>query len=231
MDSECTSKKYRAVLTNTKNNTHYEDERLTKMRKNILWVAMVSIVITGCGASDELQTQNESLSNQVESLTAEKESLSADLESINSDYDKVNQQLTSIKKSIEEAQKETEVQEGDVTVIVTDKGQRPKNINAGQFNDYCTTTFQITNNTDKDIQGIEGRLTIKDLFGKEIMQMGCDFTGQIIPAKQTIINDALVFEVNPYISEHVKFYSTEFKDLIFEYKVSQIVFTDGTIKR
>ena len=138
------------------------------MKKNILLFAILSIIITGCGTSEKLQNQNESLSNQVEKLTAEKESLSADLESVSSDYDKVNQELTSIKESIEAAEKETTVQESDVTVVALDKTSKEGSYGIR----YCTFSFQVTNNTDKDIQGIEGILSINDLFDKTITFVG-----------------------------------------------------------
>lgn len=197
------------------------------MKKNILLFAMLTLIITGCGSSEELQNQNESLSNQVERLTAEKESLSADLESVSSDYDKINQELTSIKESIATAEEETKVQSGDVTVEVLDKASKEGNY--GMI--YCTFSFQVTNNTDKDIQGVEGILSINDLFDKEIIQFQCDFTGQTIPAKQSIVKNDMSVDINQFISEHQKLYTTDFKDLIFEYKVSQIVFTDGTTKQ
>lgn len=197
------------------------------MKKCILLLIVFSLVLVGCGASTELKEENESLSNQVESLTAEKESISANLESVSDDYDRVNQELTSINESIETAEKETEVQSGDVTVTVLDKSSKE-----GRYGTYyCTLVFQVTNNTDKDIQGVEGTLSVMDLFGKTILKAGCDFTGQTISAKQSITVDDLSFEVNEFIDENVEFYTTEFKDLKFEYEVSKIVFTDGTMKQ
>ena len=122
------------------------------------------------------------------------------------------------------------MQEEDIVVRVVEKGELPKDIYNGRYNDMCTMTFEITNNTDQDVQGIEGTLKIMDLFGKEIMVSGCDFTGQTIPAKQTITDIGLFFVINQFISEHMKFYITAFIDLKFDYTVSQVVFTDVTIK-
>lgn len=189
------------------------------------------MILTGCSNVKELQAQNESLSEQVQILTSEKESLSSELTSVQNDYDKVNKELQAINESIEESKEAEKVQESDVEIIVTNKEQKPKDIYSGQYNNYCAMTFQITNNTDKDIQGIEGGLIVSDLFGKEIMRVGCDFTGQVIKSKQSITEDELGFEVNPFIDEDMKFYNTDFKDLKFEYIVHQIVFTDGTVKK
>ncbi len=95
---------------------------------------------------------------------------------------------------------------------------------------YSNLKFEITNNTDKDIQGIQGKLKIMDLFGKEILTAGCDFTGHTIPAGETVVNDDLSFEINEFINEHMKLYTTAYEDLKSEYTVTQIVFTDGTVK-
>lgn len=91
--------------------------------------------------------------------------------------------------------------------------------------------FNITNNTDKPIQGIEGVLVTKDLFGKEIIKSECDFTGHIIQPGETYKNEDLAFEINNFMSDHMELYNTEFKDLKFEYTVKQIVFEDGTVKK
>ena len=191
---------------------------------------LVSVIISGCANAKQFQEERESLLQQIESLSQEKESLYATNEEINKKYSQVSQELESINESFEAAKKETELQEEDIVVRVVEKGELPKDIYNGRYNDMCTMTFEITNNTDQDVQGIEGTLKIMDLFGKEIMVSGCDFTGQTIPAKQTITDNGLIFEINQFISEHMKFYNTAFKDLKFDYTVSQVVFTDGTIK-
>ena len=149
-------------------------------------------------------------------MTKERESLKSELDTLKAD--------------IEEAEKETTVQDGDVTVLVTDKTVTPKNTDHWIFSNYVNFVFSITNNTAKDIQGIQGELNISDLFGAEIMTVGCDFTGETIAAGATITNDDLSFECNEFMDEHMKLYNEEYKDLKFTYVVKQIVFTDGTVK-
>lgn len=202
------------------------------MRKGIavLTAAMV-LSVAGCGNSKQLEADNASLQAENEQLKAEKDSLTSELESVSTDYESVNKELTSIKESIESAEKETELQSEDVTVTVISKGELPADTKAWRFNNVCTLAFQITNNTDKDIQGIEGALTVKDLFGKTIKTMGCDFTGTTIHAGETITNDDLIYETNEFLDDDMKFYNTAFNDLKFEYATSQIVFTDGTVKQ
>lgn len=198
----------------------------SSMKKQIIYglVAGTILGVTGCENSNQLKAENESLSVQVESLSSE-------LETLKSEKDKSDAELASIKESIEAAKKEAELQTEDVTVVVIDKSELPEDIHNGRYNDYCTLKFQITNNTDKDIQGVEGRLYVRDLFGKDIANFGCDFTGQTVPVGQSVTNDSMALEVNPFMDEHTKFYNTAFADLKFEFKVSQIVFTDGSVKK
>lgn len=48
-------------------------------------------------------------------------------------------------------------------IVVTEKTVTPKNISNWIFNNYVNLVFDITNNRDKAIKGIEGVLTISDL--------------------------------------------------------------------
>ena len=175
-------------------------------------------LLSGCSGTGELEAQNQELKSQVESLSAVKESLEGEKESLSSE-------LASAKE-----QKEAEIQDGDVVVRLIGKEDVEKDSSKWIFNSYSNLKFKITNNTDKDIQGIEGKLKIMDLFGKEILTAGCDFTGHTIPAGETVVNDDLSFEINEFINEHMKLYTTAYEDLKSEYTVTQIVFTDGTVK-
>lgn len=113
-------------------------------------------------------------------------------------------------------------------VVVTEKTVTPKNISNWIFNNYVNLVFDITNNSDKAIKGIEGVLTISDLFGKEIMRANCDFTGQTIePSCTATIND-LCLECNEFNDEHMKVFNTDFSDLQFSYDITNIVYTDGS---
>ncbi|PNV63917.1 hypothetical protein C0033_00880 [Clostridium sp. chh4-2] len=193
----------------------------------------ISILLTGCGNSKDLQIQNESLAAQIKSLDAEKESINAEKESLVSlneslsvELDSEKKRADSLQESINKIEEETVLQEGDISVVVTDKSST-----VGKYSQlYCPLIFDVTNHTDKDIQGIEGILTIKDLFGKEIISSECDFTGQTLSVGQTVTIDSLRFSVNQFMDDHMKLYNTDYKDLKFEYTVTQIVFTDGTVK-
>lgn len=118
----------------------------------------------------------------------------------------------------------------DVTVEVTDKTVTPKNIDQFIYSNYANFEFLITNNTEEDIKGIQGELNIKDLFGVDIITVGCDFTGRTIAAGSSITVDDLSLECNEFIDSNVKLYNEDYEDLQFTYIIKQIVFEDGTVK-
>jgi len=198
------------------------------MRKSyISLVGLISIMLAGCGNSNDLMSQNETLKAQVESLSYEKESMSSAIESLSIELDSEKEKLKTLQASIEESKAEVEIRQEDVTVSVTDK-----NTSTGKYGQmYCTTVFEVTNNTEKDIQGVEGDLKINDLFGKEILTLGCDFTGKTIPSGEKVVFDDMTYDVNQFINIDMQYYNTDYKDLKFEYTVSQIVFTDGSVKK
>ena len=192
------------------------------------WAAILLVLAMCFGLVACANSTNSSPTGQEDKPSYEE--LESQLEAMTKERDSLKSELDTLKANIEEAEKETTVQDGDVTVLVTDKTVTPKNPDQWIFSNYVNFVFSITNNTAKDIQGIQGELNISDLFGAEIMTVGCDFTGETIAAGATITNDDLSFECNEFIDEHMKLYNEEYKDLKFTYVVKQIVFTDGTVK-
>ena len=208
------------------------------MRKRcfVMLLMAVTLMTAGCGSgklkeqNESLSAQNESLTAQNESLSAENEKLAADLKAVGEERDQAAKELDSLKSSMEAAEKEATVQQGDIGIEVVDKKSIPKDIHNGIFNDRVQLDFLITNNTNKAVQGIEGIVKIKDLFGKEITKLECDFTGHIIQSGEAFKNDEMAVKINPFMSDDMQLYTTDFKDLKFEYTVKQIVFEDGTVK-
>lgn len=113
-------------------------------------------------------------------------------------------------------------------IIVADKTVTPKDVNNWIFSNYVNFVFDITNNSDKAIKGIEGKLTVSDLFGKKIIDIECDFTGHTINSGETYRESDLCFECNEFVDEHMKLYNTDYSDLKFQYNISKIVYSDGT---
>lgn len=115
-----------------------------------------------------------------------------------------------------------------MVVTATDKSNLPKDVSAGRYSDRVKLSFDITNKTDKAIKGIQGNLMISDLFGEKILASKCDFTGNTIPENGSITVSDLGIDINEFMDNHKKFYNTDFADLKFEYKITNIVYDDGS---
>lgn len=61
------------------------------------------------------------------------------------------------------------------------------------------------------------------------MEVNCDFTGHIIQPNETYVERSMNNECNDFVDTHMKFFNTDYEDLKFEYKISSIVYADGTI--
>lgn len=125
---------------------------------------------------------------------------------------------------------ETSLDSQHVIVLVTDKINLSENWDAGRYSPRVQFEFSLSNTTDKDIKGVQGLLTIKDLFGADIISINCDFTGNIIPAKSSITVGDLGIDINEFMDDHAKLYKENYSDLNFEYTVSSIVYADGSIE-
>lgn len=188
-------------------------------RIGILWLLLIMILLSACSGTTDAQKGKPSY-----------EELESQLQEVTKNRDDLQSELDALKAEGEAEKAATTVQEGDITVLVTDKTVTPKDPDNWIFSNYVNFIFLITNNTEKDIQGIQGEIIVDDLFGEEILTMGCDFTGEIIPAGTTVENDDLFFECNEFVSEDMKLFNENYKDLQFIYVTKQIVFTDGTVK-
>lgn len=124
---------------------------------------------------------------------------------------------------------EIPVKEKTVVVTVTGKNNLPKDINNGRYSDRVELDFSIDNQCDEAIKGIEGVLYIRDLFGKDILSMNCDFTGQTIAASTTTTVTGLGMDINEFLDDHVKFYNEDFSDLQFSYEISSIVYENDPV--
>lgn len=115
-----------------------------------------------------------------------------------------------------------------VVVVVKDKQNLDINYNVGRYSPRVEFSFEVYNNTPKDIRGVQGTLTIKDMFGVEFMLVELDFTGQTINANGSSVYTEMGLDVNQFMDEHVKLYNENFEDLQFEYEIISIVYVDGT---
>lgn len=118
----------------------------------------------------------------------------------------------------------------DVFVMVINKKNIPSDYDKFRFSERVEFTLSARNNTNKDIQGIQGVLEVQDLFGDKISRAQLNIVGEVIKPAETIIKEGMGFDVNQFIDEDVEIYNTDFKDLKFIYEVRKIVFADGTEK-
>ena len=113
-------------------------------------------------------------------------------------------------------------------VEVIGKSVTPKDSSNWIFSNYVDLVFNIQNNSNKTIKGIEGILIVSDLFDKEILRAECDFTGFTLNAGESYVERDLSYECNEFIDADMKFYNTDYSDLKFAYEISTIVYSDGT---
>ena len=176
--------------------------------------------LAGCsGSSDEAKDKQISeLEQQVSNLQSQLE----ELKTVSSNV--------STPPEVSSAGSEPQTSENELDkakVILTKKGESPKDSDNWQFSSYVTLEFKIENGFDKEIKGIQGIAYFKDMFGEEIIHMGADFTDAIAPGKSIKVDD-LSYEINEYKDDDMKLYNTDYDKLQFDYKPTKIVFKDGT---
>ena len=215
------------------------------MKKILIMVLFVFLVLflTSCNdsaKSNELQSEIENLQMELQDISEEKNKLSdenkqlqeqildlqSQIDSLSDTNKELKYKITVYELEKQKEEEEATIQENDVTVLLTKKDTK-----IGKYNQYYVTSeFSVTNNTNKDIKGIQGVVIYKDMFGKEIMRINCDFTKEIIYSGTTYIESDLLFECNQFIDSHMKLYNTKYESLAFEYQIKTILFTDGTSK-
>lgn len=113
-------------------------------------------------------------------------------------------------------------------VVMTNMVSHEADYSSWIFQPYIAFTFEITNYGDKAIKGIEGVVTFNDLFGKEIKQCECDFSGHTIAAGETYVNEDMSYECNRFMDDDMKLFNTDYSDLQAVYEIKTIVYEDGT---
>lgn len=141
---------------------------------------------------------------------------------------KVISTLGSSDELTELKQKYTDLKASQYAKIeLIEKSNIEKNYSKYIFNDLVAFALLITNNTEKTIKGIEGTATFIDMFGKEIISMGCDITGCNI-APSDSYSTLMTYETNPFNDDDMKLFNTAQEDLELQYAIKSIVFDDGT---
>ncbi len=180
--------------------------------KKLLLIILIILGTTACVKQEEfdnLKKENETLKEQLAQTTAENETLKKD--------------LITYKAAFEEKEK-IEKFNNEIAVKVVSKISKNGN--------YGTKIIElkagVTNNSAKDIKGVQGVLQIKDMFGEDIKGAKLDFTGTTIKPGKTHF-ETVGFEANPFMTQDMKIFNEKFEDLIFEYTTLKVIFIDGTI--
>ena len=135
------------------------------LKKYAIIAVLFAIILSSCSLEDTSSTAVSS-----EASTPSYEDLESQLDSVIEERDSLQAELDSLKAQIDAEEAKTVLSESDVTVTVTGKSVTPMDYNNWVFYNYVNFVFSIVNNADKDIQGIQGTLTVNDLFGVEIIK-------------------------------------------------------------
>lgn len=100
------------------------------------------------------------------------------------------------------------------------------NILEGIYSDYSSFEFKITNESSKDIRGIQGNFYAYNLFGECILKGEADFTGKKIPAGGST-KMKISKEINMFIDDDQDVQRESYDDLFFEYEVISVVYYES----
>jgi len=87
-------------------------------------------------------------------------------------------------------------------------------------------TFKITNNTDKDITGIQGTVVMNDLFDNNIKSTMLTYDEGIKAGESKLYTATM--DYNQFMESDIKLKGTELEKLKYEFDVDTIIYTDGT---
>lgn len=180
----------------------------------LLSICLFSLIVVGCGGSGSTDTVSD------DNFTSSAQLNTSDLSETETP------QSTSDVSTEETIPVDQANNDEEVVVTVIGKTNIEADIYSGRYSDRVAFQIQITNQTDKTIKGVQGILTINDLFGKRILSSNCDFTGQTILPGETVIYDDKGLEVNEFQDSHVKLYNENYDDLSFSYKINEIVYAN-----
>lgn len=117
-------------------------------------------------------------------------------------------------------------------IVVKVINKRNLNVNTalGRYSPRVDFDFRISNFTGKDVRGVQGTLEVKDMFGKKIKSLKCDFVKDIIPVSKYIQVYDIGMDINRFIDSDVKLFNETYNNLIFTYTVTKIAYYDGVVE-
>ena len=113
-----------------------------------------------------------------------------------------------------------------VSITLISKNFHQADYNAGDSGDRINFTFQFANHLKKDIRAFTGVIVFKDLFEKVILKMG--FTDESGIRANSPSEWKGGMEYNQFTDEHRRLLNIARSDLIVEFVLNQVIYTDGT---
>lgn len=184
-------------------------KEMFNVKKILISLLIVTLIFCSCNNNSEIA----SLQSQITELQKENETLKSQLEESIPSQEVI--------KPVDDTVNNDKFKK-TATIIVTEK-----NIKQQDYNEFIEMVYVVTNNTNKDMKGIEGIMHIKDMFGKSIMDIQWDIL-QPIPKKATQKITGFGLDYNQFMATQQKIYNAPFDSLIFEYEFKTIIFSDGT---
>lgn len=193
-------------------------------------VLLLCLCLFGCNLADLKKT----VSEQEEIIS----SLESQLQKEKSAEEEAEKSLSEEKQQREAAEKKLEAYEASeqeekentkegIVVTLTDKYDMAMSQYLQDVYRYAVMEVSVTNNTGKDISGIDGYAYFYDMFGHLLMQIGADFAEEVIKDGETKVYTKS-YTCNMYITEESRFCYATFENTKLVYQIKKVVFADGT---
>lgn len=197
----------------------------------LLLVILVAVSMFGCGSSELQKTISEqeeiisSLESQLQKEKSAEEEAEKSLSEEKQQREAAEKKLEAYEASEQEEQENTK--EG-IVVTLTDKYDMAMSQYLQDVYRYAVMEVSVTNNTGKDISGIDGYAYFYDMFGHLLMQIGADFAEEVIKDGETKVYTKS-YTCNMYITEESRFCNATFENTKLVYQIKKVVFADGTV--
>lgn len=113
-----------------------------------------------------------------------------------------------------------------ISVILLSKNFHQADYDAGDSGDRIDFIFQFTNHLGKDIRAFTGVVVFKDLFERIILRLGITDESSIRSGGVSQWKGGM--EYNQFVDEHNRLLNIGKNDLLVEFLLKQVIYTDGT---
>lgn len=140
------------------------------------------------------------------------------------------QQLEEIKQELQTPGQETSegqiMEKKEVDISIEDKTFIEADIYSNRFSDEIGLDLQFTNNTDKEIVGVKGVLTIYNIFDEEVKAISVGYDDGLLPNESKIWESVL--EYNQFIDEDVALRNLDVENMKYTWSVDKVIYKNGS---